>query len=198
MKRFVVFEGIDGSGKSTVSKRVYQEIKKLGLEVTLTQEPFNENVKRCIEDFLSRDADPISIAMLFIADRVEHSKIIKSWMEQGRIVVCDRYEDSTYAYQGAQLEGRKKDPVKFLKDLTPKDIIHPDRVFILDIDPDTAISRLKGERAFRAFENREFLLRVRKNYLLLAKDERYRIIDATRDIEEIVGICLKDILGEER
>lgn len=196
MKRFVVFEGIDGSGKSTVSKKVYEELRSRGIDTILTNEPFDKGIKRCIEDFLDKDADPLSIAMLFIADRIEHSKKIKDWLDQGKLVICDRYEDSTYAYQGAQLEGKTNNPIKFLRDLTPRDLIHPDRVFLLDIDPETGLSRLKGERDLKGFESRDFLLKVRKNYLDLAKNKRYKIIDAKKGLDDIVKICLKDILGE--
>ena len=197
MRRFVVFEGIDGSGKSTVSSKVFERLREKRIDAILTHEPFNENIKKCIEVFLKRDADPVSIAMLFIADRIEHSKMIKEWLDQDKIVICDRYEDSTYAYQGAQLEGRMEEPIEFLKRLSPEDIIHPDRIFILDLDPDTALSRLSGNRDFESFEKKSFLQKVRKNYLRLAKDERYKVIDARKDIEEIVEICLKDILGDK-
>jgi len=82
MRSFVVFEGIDGSGKSTISSKVFERLRENGIDAILTHEPFNENIKKCIEDFLKRDADPISIAMLFIADRIEHSKMIKEWLDQ--------------------------------------------------------------------------------------------------------------------
>lgn len=196
MKKFVVFEGIDGSGKSTVSRRVYEELKMRGYDAILTYEPFNEEIKRLIEEILEKGGDPLSVTLLFLVDRIEHSKRIKEWLDQGKIVVCDRYEDSTYAYQSVQLNGLIEDPVKYLKSITSDRIVHPDRVYILDIDPEIALSRIGRDRRPRGFEEREFLAKVRRNYIRLAKGERYRIIDGRRRIDDIVDECLKDILGE--
>lgn len=196
MKKFVVFEGIDGSGKSTVSRRVYEELEMRGYDAILTHEPFNEEIKRLIEEIMEKGGDPFSVTLLFLVDRIEHSKRIKEWLDQGKIVVCDRYEDSTYAYQSVQLNGLIEDPVKYLKSIISDRIVHPDRVYILDIDPEIALSRIGRDRRPRGFEEREFLAKVRKNYIKLAKGERYRIIDGRKRIDDIVDECLKDILGE--
>jgi len=197
MKRFVVFEGIDGSGKTTISKKLYKEFQKRGIECVLTREPFDENIRKCIDSFLMRGADPLSVAFLFMADRIEHSRIIQEWLDTGKVVVSDRYEDSTYAYQGAELEGRIEKPVEFLKRAIHPHIIHPDRVYIIDIDPETGLKRSDKKGSFKAFEKVELLEKVRKKYLELAQDERYMILDGRKSIDEILDICINDILGEE-
>ncbi|HEC80858.1 MAG TPA: dTMP kinase, partial [Thermoplasmatales archaeon] len=130
MKYFVTFEGIDGSGKSTVSKGVYDWLKKEGLDVVLTFEPtsgfIGETVKRCVEE----NCSPVTTALLFIADRVEHCKKIRGWLSDGKIVLCDRYADSTYAYQGAQLEGTVDKPMEWLQDVSKNFIVTPEKTFL--------------------------------------------------------------------
>jgi len=197
MKKFLVFEGIDGSGKTTISKKLYEELRRRGIDCVLTREPFDENIRTCIDSFLKREADPLSVAFLFMADRIEHSRIIREWLDMGKVVISDRYEDSTYAYQGAELEGRIDAPVEFLKRVVHSHIIHPDRVYIIDIDPETGLKRSDKEGSFKTFEKIELLRKVRKNYLELARDERYMILDGRKSIDEILNICINDILGEE-
>src|SRR4030042_4873637 len=99
MKRFVTFEGIDGSGKSTVSKLVYKQLKSKGLDVVLTVEPTDTWIGKQVKKCIASNSDPFVTAFIFIADRIEHGKQIKKWLNEGKIVLCDRYAESTYAYQ---------------------------------------------------------------------------------------------------
>lgn len=195
MKRFVTFEGIDGSGKSTISKLVYKKLKSNEHNVILTYEPtdtwIGKQVQRCIES----NTDPFITAYTFIADRLEHVKQIKKWLNQGKIVLCDRYAESTYAYQGVQMEGIINDPIHWLKELSKDHILKPNRTFVFIIDPGTSLSRIKNRHNLIPFERVSFLEKVQNNYLKLAVGNQFLKVDATKEIEELIDICYCDILS---
>jgi len=195
MKHFVTFEGIDGSGKSTISKLIFKKLKSKKYDVVLTYEPtdtwIGKHVQRCIET----GADPFITAFTFTADRFEHGKQIQKWLDEKKIVLCDRYAESTYAYQGAQLQNLIKDPMKWLKDLAKDRIPIPDRTYIFLIEPKISIKRIQNRENLIAFEKASFLEKVHENYLKLAKGKQFMKIDATLGIEELVEICFKDILS---
>ena len=194
MKRFVTFEGIDGSGKSTISKLVYKKLKTQGYNVVLTFEPtdswIGKQVQRCIET----NTDPFVTAFTFIADRILHSKQIQQWLDEDKIVLCDRYAESTYAYQGAQLEDEMEDPIHWLKELSNSRILIPDRTFIFVIDPEKSLARIQNRSKLIPFERLSFLEKVQENYLKLAVGGRFCKIDATMGMEKIVDVCMKDIV----
>ncbi|MEA2055264.1 MAG: dTMP kinase [Candidatus Thermoplasmatota archaeon] len=195
MKHFVTFEGIDGSGKSTISELVYKKLKSGGYDVVLTREPTNsslgKNVQRCIET----KTDPFVTAFIFIADRIEHCKQIQKWLDEGKIVLCDRYSESTYAYQGAQMEDIVKNPVDWLKDLSNDRVITPDRTYLFVIDAEESIKRIQTRDNLIPFEKVSFLKKVHENYLKLARGRRFLKVDATKSKEELVKICVKDVLS---
>jgi dTMP kinase len=194
MKYFVTFEGIDGSGKSTISKLVYKQLKKEGHDVILTYEPTNSWIGKQVQKCIESGEDPFITALTFTADRIEHGKQIKKWLSEKKIVICDRYAESTYAYQGAQLQGLVEDPVKWLKDMA-KDIIPiPERTFIFIIQPKLSIKRIENRENLIPFEKVSFLEKVHENYLKLAKGKQFLKIDATKKIDELIEICIKDIL----
>lgn len=194
MKQFVTFEGIDGSGKSTISKIVYKKLKSKGYDVVLTREPtdtwIGKQVKKCIET----NTDPFVTAFTFIADRMEHCKKIKKWLDEGKIVLCDRYAESTYAYQGAQMEKLIDSPIKWLKEMSKNHIVKPDRTFVFLIDPKEAISRINHRDNLIPFEKVDFLKKVHENYIKLAKGSRFLKIDATKPKKELTDMCIKDIM----
>ena len=195
MKQFVTFEGIDGSGKSTISKIVYKKLKSKGHDVVLTREPtdtwLGKKVKKCIET----NTDPYLTSFAFIADRIEHCKKINNWLSQGKIVLCDRYAESTYAYQGVQMQDLIDDPMKWLKDMSKERIIVPDKTFVFFIDPEKAISRINHRDNLIPFEKVDFLEKVQKNYEKLAKGKRFLKIDATKPKKELTDLCIKEILS---
>jgi len=195
MKHFVTFEGIDGSGKSTISKLVYEKLKSDGYEVILTYEPTNTKIGKFVQECIKNKTDPFITAFTFIADRIGHCKEIKKWLYQKKIVLCDRYADSTYAYQGAQLEKYIKNPVKWLKDLSKDRIIYPDRTFLFIIDPKESLARIQHRKTLIPFEQLSFLERVHKNYMKLSCEKRFLKIDATKKKEELVELCCRDILS---
>ncbi|KYK30671.1 MAG: hypothetical protein AYK22_08530 [Thermoplasmatales archaeon SG8-52-3] len=195
MKHFVTFEGIDGSGKSTISKHVYEKLKKKGYEVILTYEPTDSWIGKQVQKCIETGADPFITALTFTIDRFEHAKNIQNWLNEKKIVLCDRYAESTYAYQGVQLDSQIKDPIKWLKELTCNRIPIPDRTYIFVIEPKLSIIRIQNRKNLIPFERTSFLEKVHENYLKLAKGKQFLKIDATKTIEELVDICIKDILS---
>lgn len=197
MKHFITFEGIDGSGKTTVMHLVYQELLKKGVKVQVTCEPTDTWMGDCVKKCIKNDVDPFVTAFTFIADRFLHVKEIKKWLDQGYLVLCDRYAESTYAYQGAQLRDHLEDPIHWLQDLSKDHILIPDRTFLFDIDPDIAMNRIKHRDELISFEKASFLTKVQKNYLELAVSDHFQILDATQSIETLTHICVEDILSSE-
>lgn len=194
MKHFVTFEGIDGSGKSTISKLVYEKLKK-NYDVILTYEPTDSWIGKQVQKCIETGADPFVTALTFTADRFEHGKQIQKWLDEKKIVICDRYAESTYAYQGAQLQELIKEPIKWLKDLSKNKIPIPDRTFIFIIEPKLSVKRIQNRENLIPFEKVSFLEKVHKNYLRLAKGKQFLKIDATKEIDELVDICIKNILS---
>ena len=194
MKHFITFEGIDGSGKSTISKLVYKKLKNQGYKVELTFEPTDTWIGKQVQKCIETKSDPFVTAFTFIADRIEHGKQIQKWINQEKIVICDRYAESTYAYQGAQLENMVKNPIKWLKELSKNRILIPDRTFIFLIEPKTAINRIQHRDNLIPFEKTSFLERVNNNYKKLSTGKRFKKIDATKPIDELVKICFDDII----
>jgi dTMP kinase len=194
MKHFVTFEGIDGSGKSTISKLVYKKLKSQGYKVVLTYEPTDTWIGKQVQKCIETKTDPFVTAFIFIADRIQHGKQIKKWLDAGKIVLCDRYSESTYAYQGAQMENMIKDPMKWLKELSKDHIPIPDRTFVFIIEPKDSLARIKDRDNLIPFERSAFLEKVHKNYLKLAVGKRFLKVDATKTEKELEKICFDDII----
>src|SRR4030042_5664595 len=190
MKRFITFEGRDGSGKSTVSKLVYEKLKNNGYDVVLTFEPTNSWIGKIVQKNIKIQSNPFETSFTFIADRVDHCKKIKKWLDEGKIVLCDRYAESTYAYQAAQMQEIIDKPIKWLKELSKNHIIIPDRIFLFVIKPKDALARIKHRDELIPFEKIDFLTKVHKNYLVLARGNRFLTLDATKKIDELVKICI--------
>lgn len=195
MKQFITFEGIDGSGKSTVSKVVYDKLKSDGHNVVLTYEPTDSTIGKFVQKCIKTGDDPFVTAFTFIADRIQHCKKIKQWIDGGKIVLCDRYAESTYAYQGAQLENTINNSIKWLQDLSKDRILIPERTFLFVIPPKDSLARIQNRDELIPFEQLSFLKKVHKNYLAVSKGKRFFQLDATKKIDELVDICYKDILS---
>lgn len=196
MKKFITFEGIDGSGKSTILENVYEILKEKGFNVIKTVEPTDTYVGSCVKQCIKTNTDPYVTAFTFISDRILHVKEIKKWLVEGNIVLCDRYAESTYAYQGAQLQGQINNPIKWLKELSDNQIITPDITFLFIIDPEKAVKRIQDRDELIPFEKVSFLDKVQKNYEKLAVEDRFKIINAEMSIKEIIEICINEIIKE--
>ncbi|KAA0004028.1 MAG: dTMP kinase [Thermoplasmata archaeon] len=192
--KFFTFEGIDGSGKTTISKMVYEELREKW-DVILTKEPTNSWLGKSVEKAIEERKDAITISLLFMADRNEHVKKIREWVEEGKIVLCDRYMDSTFAYQSAHLCHTMDDPLEWLKKVHTPFSLKPDKTFLFLIEPSIAISRIK-KRKKSFFENVSFLKKVQEYYLLLSRENRFITLDATESKEELKDRCIKKIEEE--
>lgn len=196
MKQFFTFEGIDGSGKSTLINQVAKELKKQGHKIKITFEPTDSWLGKYVHHQIKTNADPYVTAFTFIADRIQHSKQIKEWIQEGNIVLCDRYAESTYAYQSVQLEQTMNNSIFWLQDLSKNRILVPDRTFYLRITPEQALSRIQHRDELIPFEKQSFLQQVYINYENLCKGKRFLILDATKSIDELTTSCVNDILEE--
>jgi len=191
----VTFEGIDGSGKSTISKRVCEKLKTAGYDVVYTFEPTDSSIGKFVQECIRKQSDPFVTSFTFIADRVQHCQQIKQWLDEKKIVLCDRYAESTYAYQGAQLETQLKNPVKWLRDLSNDRILIPARTFLFVIDPKSSLARIQHRTELIPFERLSFLEKVQANYLKVSKGKRFLHLDATQAIDDLVEICYNDIIS---
>jgi dTMP kinase len=194
MKQFVTFEGIDGSGKSTISKLISEKLQSAGYDVVWTFEPTDSAVGKYVQECIRSQSDPFVISFTFIVDRIQHCKKIQQWLYEGKIVLCDRYVESTYAYQAAQLEEQVKNPLKWLRELSIGRILVPDRTFLFVIDPKTSLARIQHRTELIPFERLTFLEKVYRNYQIVSKGKRFIHLDATKPIDELVQVCYDDIL----
>jgi len=194
MKQFVTFEGIDGSGKSTISKLVSEKLRSAGYDTIWTFEPTDSTIGKYVQECIRTQSDPFVTSFTFIADRIQHCKHIQHWLDEGKIVLCDRYAESTYAYQVAQLETEIKNPLKWLQELSQGRILIPDRTFLFVIDPKTSLARIQHRTELIPFERLAFLEKVHKNYLRISQEKRFLQLDATKPIDALVQLCYDDIL----
>jgi len=197
MKKFITFEGIDGSGKTTVIEAVKKQLEDQDFSVVCTQEPTDTWIGRCVQRCIRSKTDPVVTAFTFISDRIVHGKEIQRWLGKYDVILCDRYADSTYAYQGAQLEDSLDDPVHWLKELSKNRFPLPDVTFLFDIDPEIAIKRIQDRDDLIDFEKVAFLEKVRRQYLNISEESNMMIIDATKPVEEIVSTCVKTIMNHQ-
>ena len=178
---FIVFEGVDGSGKSTQIDLLNMKLRDKGVDHVLEREPSDGSIGRFIRRYAEagdRYLSPESEALLFTADRFEHSKRIDQILEQGTTVICDRYYHSTLAYQGAAGVD-----IAWLRDLQ-KFSLKPDLVLLLDVDPERSLLRVSG-RNLTVFENRAYLKQVRDLYLSFTRVGEMSLVDTTRSIDEV-------------
>jgi dTMP kinase len=194
-KKFVVFEGIDGSGKSTQCSLLYDFIKSKNIQAQLLYEPTSGKYGQMIRKFL-QDKDPIPVEeqiRLFIEDRREDYMLnIKPSIENGITIVMDRYFYSNAAYQGFS----KISPKEIIKQNLDQGFPIPDRVYYIDIDPQEAMKRItarSGSGKTELFEKRTFLEGVRENFLSMI-DKHFLKVDGSLTADEIFGIIKEDYL----
>lgn len=201
---FITFEGIDGAGKTTQIEYTKNFLLSNGYQVALTQEPGALDLGKKIRNILLDDKNHISKKaelFLFLADRAQHVEFfIKQEIEKGKIVLCDRYIDSTIAYQGYGRENKNNlDELIFLNNIATDNLL-PDLTLLFDIDPMISLDRINLSNMDRLEkEGVIFQKNVRNGYLSLAKNapNRIKVINASQPIDKVfydVKCHLKNIL----
>ncbi|BAF58243.1 thymidylate kinase [Pelotomaculum thermopropionicum SI] len=186
--KFIVFEGVDGSGKTTQIKLLGEKLESMGCPVVYTREPggtrVGERIREILLNPLYGELVPWAEALLYAAARAQHvAQVILPALREGKVVLCDRFTDSSLAYQGY---GRGVD-IEMLEQVNRPAAagVVPDLVLVLDFDREGQTERMarSGRSADRIErEAQEFYRRVRSGYLALAAraPRRYRVIDASR------------------
>ncbi|MCX7724798.1 MAG: dTMP kinase [Thermodesulfovibrio sp.] len=196
---FITFEGIEGSGKTTQGKILSERLKKEGFKVLYTYEPGDTEAGKYIREILLNSEiriNPICELLLYFADRVQHiQEKIKPSIEKGFIVICDRFTDSTLAYQG-YARGVSIDLIKKINEIV-LDSFMPDLTILLDCPANVGLSRNKKIYKKDRFEmeNFEFHERVRQGYLELVRlnKKRFFVLDATEPIDKIAEEIYKKV-----
>ncbi len=192
--RFIVFEGIDGSGKSELSRRMAEHLVSEGIDAVLTAEPSDSWIGDVLRTE-SKTTGPIANTLFYVADRAEHTSQIKKWLNAGKWVLCDRYIGSTLAYQGALLSDKVENSWNWLKEINRPAAISPDVTFLLKISPEEAMSRLNLRASVPGrFEKLNFLKKVSDNYDLAAsEDSSYIIVDASMSRDDVFAYVLNKL-----
>jgi dTMP kinase len=199
MSLFITFEGGEGCGKSTQTRLLYRRIHKLAIPVLLTHEPgvteLGEKITTLLKWSKNIAISPVSELLLFNASRSQLvTELIKPELDKGTIVICDRYTDSTIAYQ-SYARGLDLDMVKSVNKIATHGLT-PDITFLLDIPVEKILERTHDRRPDRfEKENLNFHRRVRQSYLALAKAEpkRWVIIDGMQSKEVVAAVIWQKI-----
>ncbi len=190
--RFITIEGGEGAGKSTAQSYLAEKLTAQGISVMQTREPGGTPLAEAIRrNLLSLDEEaPVEMAelLLVFAARAQHlSKVIEPALNQGQWVLCDRFTDATYAYQGAG-RGLSSKHIGKLEALVQGDR-RPDTVILLDMPPEIGLARARARGALDRFEQEKhaFYERVRQCYLGRAAEfpDRYVIVDAAQELSEV-------------
>lgn len=196
---FITFEGPDGSGKTTQIERLTTWFEKRGKEVVATREPGGTEVAEEIRKIVldpKLSIDPQTETLLYLAARAEHiDKVIAPALNAGKIVLCDRFSDSTFVYQGLT-RGIDMNKLKAMNSFATRDI-EPNLTFLLD----GPIELLEARRQDRGVEDRfeleglEFQAKVREGFLTLAHEEpkRIKVIYALQDSDAVTRAITEEI-----
>ena len=192
---FVTIEGPEGSGKSSVTKKVTELLTKEGYEIVLTREPggtpIAEQIRNVILDKANTKMDPITEALLYAASRRQHL-VEKVWplSKEGKIVISDRFLDSSLAYQGG---ARGLGIEKILEmNMFATEGYFPDLTLLFDLDPEIGLARIAANATREVnrldLEKIEFHRNVRKTFLDLAKrfSDRFVVLDASKPFDDVV------------
>tara|TARA_S200000501_G_C20671030_1_gene676338 strand:+ start:204 stop:845 length:642 start_codon:yes stop_codon:yes gene_type:complete len=193
---FVVFEGVEGCGKSFQSKKLAHNLKKKGIKCILTREPGGTNSAELIRNLILKDYfnknksekfHKYTDTLLYMAARNEHIKNkIKPELKKKRVVICDRFTDSTLAYQ----HYGKKISLSFINNIHKVILsgIKPDVTFILKVSPNSSKKRLKKRKTKNRYDNfsQSFYSKAQKSFLKIAKNKKnYFIFDSSENTNEL-------------
>jgi len=202
--KFITIEGGEGAGKSTNIGFIQAFLADRGVELISTREPggtvYAEKIRNLLLDHDDEPLDSMAELLLIFAARAQHlNQLILPALNEGKWVLCDRFTDATYAYQGA---GRKlgMSKVADLENLVQGEL-RPDLTLILDIPVDVGMERVAGRGEFDRFESeqQEFFESVRQSYLELAQasPDRYAVIDTCNSLEQVqsdIALILEQLL----
>lgn len=203
--RFITFEGTEGVGKSTQLKTAARTLEALGIDCVVTREPGGTPMAEAIRDLLLAPRDePVNETtelLLMFAARAQHlhTRIIPE-LNAGRWVLCDRFTDATFAYQGGG-RGVAEDRIAQLETLVQGDL-RPDQVIVLDAPVETGMTRARHRGELDRFEQEAvaFFERIRATYLRRASADptRYQIVDAARELDAVtadVAECIRHLVS---
>jgi dTMP kinase len=194
MALFITFEGVEGSGKSVQAKALCEKLSELSIPTLLTHEPGVTSLGKEIAHWLkwadNMNISPMTELLLFNASRAQLvTEVIRPAMQNGKVVICDRYADSTTAYQSCG-RGLDLEMVRAINHAAVQGIV-PSLTILLDIPPEEGLARKRDEKQDR-FEREDiaFHHRVRGGYLKLAEEEpqRWLVVDAAQSKEKIAEI----------
>lgn len=189
---FITLEGIEGAGKSTAIRFIAEYLQKSKIDFILAREPggteISEKIRRVILDHYQEKMHPDTELLLYFAGRAQHlNQVIIPALQQGQWVVCDRFTDATYAYQGGG-RGLSMKKISVLEEWVQGDL-RPDYTLLFDINVCDGLNRIKKNRYLDRIEQEEdfFFEKVRNCYLEMARNEpqRFYVIDASKTPEEV-------------
>jgi len=189
---FLTLEGAEGVGKSTNIEYITQYLERRGIEYVLTREPGGTALAEKIRDLLlavhEEPMSELTELLLVFAARAQHlDKVIQPALSKGKWVVCDRFTDATFAYQGAG-RGLSVETISQLQLLVQGEL-RPDLTLILDLDPEIGLARAsnRGELDRFELEQQSFFRHVRQGYLDIAEaePERCKVIDASKPLTDV-------------
>ncbi|RMD86033.1 MAG: dTMP kinase [Candidatus Dadabacteria bacterium] len=194
--RFIAIEGVNGAGKTTLQRKVCAYLKEKGFNAVTTMEPGSTEIGRALREIVlkRKGITPICELFLFCADRAQHvAEVIRPAINDGKIVVTDRYYYSTAVFQG---EGRgiDKQIVSTLNEVAIEGV-RPDLVFLLDLPPEEGLRRNRQKLDKDRFEDEDpsFQRKIREGFLNIAREskEPFYIIDAAQSQENVWESALK-------
>ncbi|MFT4826193.1 MAG: dTMP kinase [Halioglobus sp.] len=191
---FITVEGGEGVGKSTNIAFLEEQLKGHGVDLIVTREPggtpLAENIRKLLLQVDTESIAEITELLLMFAARAQHiQQLIEPALASGQWVLCDRFTDATYAYQGGgrQISSRK---IQQLEQLVQGEL-RPDYTLLLDAPVEVGMERARGRGELDRFEREklDFFERVRRTYLKLAQESsgRYRVLDASQSLDDVQG-----------
>lgn len=203
MGKFITFEGIEGAGKSTALKFTQKYLQKKGIETVVTREPGGTKISEAIRKLLLDHNDEVMAAdtelLLYFASRAQHiAQVIKPALKEGKIILCDRFTDSSFAYQcGGRAISQER--IAILEQWVHQGL-QPNLTILMDLPVSVGRERAKKRNALDRIEveQNSFFVRVRAHYLKRAKQypERFRVVDASVTLGKIKK-ALQKIIDEE-
>lgn len=200
---FITFEGPEGSGKTSVANKIVTTLKAMGFDIVFTREPggtpIAEQIRDVILDKKHTLLDPRAEALLYAASRRQHL-VEKVWpaLKEGKIVICDRFIDSSLAYQGGA-RGLGVGNILNINLFATENTL-PNLTLLFDLEPEIGFKRIAANKNREVnrldLEERNFHIKVRNTFLELSKvyKDRYRIIDASKPFDEVYNNALNVIL----